>query len=609
MHPPLIAIRDLSIGFYRNTNTVTAVQSVNLDLYAGKTLALMGESGCGKTLTASAIMQLLPNNAWVGSTSQILYHEQDLLAQPVKTMRRLRGIEFAMIFQEPMTAFNAVLTIGDQMKELITQHGIDLAGESPHTYCYHLLEKVGLNDVEMVFKAYPHQLSGGMRQRAFIAMALVGKPRLLIADEPTTALDPTLQLQVLNLLKSLQRSENMALLFITHNLALAKHIADDIAIMYAGQIIEQGPSHAFFQTPLHPYSQALIAANPEQQSRDKPLPAIPGNVPPIGTPLPPCRFAPRCAHAWHTCYNAPPEWPLKHNEQSVRCHLYDTTQPQANGYEAVPSDTQRYADTRWPASMQFEACDLIEIQGATVTFQTKRHLLKHKRKYLKAVDGVSFKLARGRTLALVGESGSGKTSLAKALVGLNPLSSGEIIFHTALTSRPQMVFQDPSAALDPRMLILESLKEARDHVGEHPSPLATFSLEKILALVGLDESNLYRYPHEFSGGQKQRINIARALAAGPEMLICDEPTSALDVSIQAQILNLLKRIQREFGLTYVFITHDMAVVATMADDIAVMRQGQIIEYAKSEQILNTPKHPYTQTLLSAIPKLVPVLEN
>ncbi len=576
MHTPLLAIENLTLGFDTKAAIHTAIHDLNLNLFAGKTTALIGESGCGKSLTALSIMQLLPEHAWVSQQSKIIYNDNDLLSLPIKQFRALRGRVFGMIFQEPMTAFNAVMTIGEQMLESIQRFQIIKGKKAQQQYCYDLLDKVGLQHVERIFKTYPHQLSGGMRQRAFIAMTLAPQPRLLIADEPTTALDPHLQLQIVDLLKALQTQQDMALLFITHNLKLAHTIADDICVMYAGKMVETGPVEDFCTSPLHPYTHALLAANPEKKPHNKPLPAIPGFVPTLGSPLPPCHFAPRCQYAWHTCFNTPPAWPLMQNKQSVRCHLYDPTQARPNEYEAVASDQTRFAEIQWPANRPQTKTTILNIENITVQFPLKRKHFWHRKKSFTALNNVSVSLTQGKTLAIVGESGSGKTTLAKTLVGLQAYTSGKIEYpEPRQGTNIQMVFQDPASALDPRMLIIESLAEARKYRLNQHSPLADFSLEKLMGIVGLDEAGLYRYPHEFSGGQRQRINIARALACAPDIIICDEPTSALDISIQAQILNLLKRLQREFNLSYIFISHDMAVVQYMADTIVTMKAGTL----------------------------------
>ena len=594
----LAKINQLGIAFQSKEQTITAVDKISFSLKAGETLALLGETGCGKSITSLALMRLLPSNAVYGSQSEIKLDNQDLLELPESMMRTLRGRRLAMIFQEPMTSLNPVLTIREQLLESLPEN--QRIGEEVQEHLLALLRKVEMPKPELRLKQYPHQLSGGQKQRVVIAMALASTPEILIADEPTTALDVTIQAQILSLLKKLQQETQMSLLLITHDLGVVKAMADRVCVMYAGQIVEQALVADFFSKVLHPYAQQLLASLPDFKKRFYHLQAIPGAVPTLYNLPTGCRFHPRCAHAFALCETKEPQLQKVQNRW-VRCHLYpEHTHPP----ELVKEERA------WQTRSETNEI-ILEVKKLTVYFSTKKGLFRPGGELIKAVDGLSFNLAKGKTLALVGESGCGKTTASRALLRLLPITAGEINYRgqalnllggRALRNyrkRVQIIFQDPFSSMNPRMTVGEILAEGM-HAQRFSSSLIKQKQRSLLEQVNLPTNSLHRYPHQFSGGQRQRICIARALATEPEILICDEPTSALDVSVQAQILNLLKELQQETGIAYLFITHNMAVVSYMADEVLVMREGQVIEEGSCEQILQDPKEAYTQQLLASI---------
>ena len=576
------------------------VDGLGFTIARGETLALLGESGCGKSLTALALMDLLPPGVTLAG-GRIDYRGQDLRTLDPRTRRKLRGRSMAMIFQEPMTSLNPVMTIGGQIEEAVKLHQA-LRGRAARDRAVDLLNAVGIGDAATRAHDYPHQLSGGMKQRVMIAIALAGDPELLIADEPTTALDVTIQAQILDLLARLRDERGMALLLITHDLGVAAQLADRVAIMYAGQIVEQGPRDAFFKAPSHPYSQMLFRALPAVGLRGLRLAAIPGQVPDPAARPPGCSFASRCPHRMERCDLEAPAW-YGTLEWGVRCHLGEQGVP--------PLELPGVAVT---AGKRQEAGDnLLEVRDLTVRFKVKRGFGRAMQDLL-AVDQVSFDLPVGRTLALVGESGCGKSTVAKAVLRLIEPDAGSVRFNahdladlhgeTLRRARAgfQLIFQDPFASLNPRMRVRDMFVEALEvqAIGDDRAGREARAAQ-LMEQVGLRAHQLQLYPHQFSGGQRQRLCIARALAVNPRLVVCDEPTSALDVSVQAQILNLLQQLQAEEGLSYLFISHDLAVVGYLADEVAVMYLGRIVEQGPAEAILNSPQHPYTQALLAAVP--------
>lgn len=613
---PLLQVRGLIAELDTPAGIARAVDGLDFDVRAGETMALLGESGCGKSMTAGALMRLLPDVGYIAAGS-VRLAGRELTTLTEAQMRASRGSDMAMIFQEPATSLNPVLTVLQQIAEVLRTHrGLD--GSAARARALELLNAVGIPDAARRLDEYPFQFSGGMKQRVMIAMALAGEPKLLIADEPTTALDVTIQAQVLDLLATLQRERGMAVLLITHDLGVVARMAHQVGVMYAGQLIERAPRDAFFSRPAHPYSQLLFDALPDASRRGPDgrateLATIPGSVPPLTTAFAGCRFADRCPRAWSRCHDEEPGWHEVAGsdvggQQQVRCHLHD---PAETPRLAVPREAQ-------PGAVQAASAGRdgmqLSVRDLKVHFPIRRGVLQRVVGHVRAVDGVSLDIRAGRTLALVGESGCGKTTVGKAILRLIEPTGGAVSLDgqdvgslsrdalRSLRARMQMVFQDPYGSLNPRMRIGEIIGEGmaalrRGTDGDE--------LVKLLEQVGLRADMADRYPHEFSGGQRQRIAIARALAVRPSLIVCDEPTSALDVSVQAQILNLLGRLQRELGLAYLFITHNIAVVEHLAHDVAVMYLGRIVETGLVEQVLTAPRHPYTQALLSAVPRADP----
>ncbi|HNC53073.1 MAG TPA: ABC transporter ATP-binding protein [Accumulibacter sp.] len=602
----LLEVRDLSIAFASGRSLLMAVDRVGLHVATGETLALLGESGCGKSATALALLRLLPAAGRIVG-GQVSFAGRDLLALPETEMRGVRGGGMAMIFQEPATSLNPVLTIGHQVAEVLVRH-LGLAGSEARARAFELLTAVGIADAARRLDEYPFQLSGGMKQRVMIAVALAANPRLLIADEPTTALDVTMQAQILELLRRLQVERAMGMLLITHDLGVVAQLATRVGVMYAGEIVEEAPRDSFFSSPRHPYTQKLFAALPDLARRGGRLETIPGQVPPLSGMPAGCRFAARCAHAWQHCREEAPDWRLVGPAHRVRCHLVDGLAAQIGGAASPVASA--------PAGSSPPAPSVLSVTDLCVHFPIRRGVLQRTVGHVRAVDGVSLELARGQTLALVGESGCGKTTVGKAVLQLLPVAGGSVRLLgeelgacsraalRQLRRRMQMIFQDPFASLNPRLAVGEIIGEGMRALGttvdrRHEAA----AIAAVLQQVGLDPAAAERYPHEFSGGQRQRIAIARALAVQPDLVICDEPTSALDVSVQAQILNLLASLQVELGLAYLFITHNFAVVDHLADLVAVMYLGRIVEQGTVDEVLRSPQHPYTWALLSAVPSL------
>lgn len=577
---------------------VLTLDEISFNLYSGETLVLLGESGCGKSLTSLAIMRLLPSYAAYGKESQIRIHDEDLLNVTEGRMRQLRGKRLAMIFQEPMTALNPVMTVGDQIAEVLLVHQA-IEKKQLKAALVSLLKEVEMPQPELKMHQYPHQLSGGQKQRVVIAMALACKPEILIADEPTTALDVTIQAQILKLLKNLQTKHQMSLLLITHDLNVVKAMADRVCVMYAGQVLLQATVQDFFSKVKHPYVQQLLASLPTFKKRKEHLSVISGTVPTLQAMPSGCRFHPRCPYAFDRCTVEIPQLQLLEGSE-IRCHLYPEN-------KQLPVLKNRV--THW-SEVKEKAEPIFLVKELKVSFSQRARGFSFKKIKTKAVDGLSLTLFQGKTLALVGESGCGKTSASRALLRLLPVSSGQIFYRgqnvldlkgNALRNyrkKVQIIFQDPYSSMNPRMTVGEVIAE-----GMQAQNMSSIFIKKrqieLLNQVSLPANSLHRYPHQFSGGQRQRICIARALATNPDVLICDEPTSALDISVQAQILNLLKELQQELGITYLFITHNMSVVSYIADEILVMKEGVAVEYGPCEKILKSPKHPYTKQLLSA----------
>jgi peptide/nickel transport system ATP-binding protein len=613
----VLRIDDLHVALDSDAGLVKAIDGLSLAIERGETFALVGESGCGKSMTALALLRLLPDNGRV-EAGRVELDGTDTLSLPESAMRRLRGGRIGMIFQEPGTSLNPVLTVGDQIVEAIQTH-TPLRGAAARAKAVEWLARVGIPEPERRIDDYPFRMSGGQKQRVMIAMTLAGEPDVLVADEPTTALDVTIQAQILDLLRDLQRERHLALLLITHDLAVVAGMAHRVALMYAGQIVEIAPAGDFFARPCHPYAQALLRALPDARLRGRPLAAIAGTVPPLTQRFDGCRFAPRCAQAVATCATTVPALLPVGAAHAVRCLLYRDGAPgPGTGGAASPGAPPEAAARPVPAAEAGPA-PLLQVTGLTVRFPIRRGLLQRVAGHFEAVRGIDFDIPRGRTLALVGESGCGKTTTGKAIVQLLR-GQAEIGGHARLDGQDlfaldgealraargaiQMVFQDPFASLNPRMRVFDILEEGL--LALRPQMDAAQRRERLEVLVdrvGLRRDALQRWPHEFSGGQRQRIAIARALAVQPRLIVCDEPTSALDVSVQAQILNLLRELQRELGLGYLFITHNIGVVEYVADEVAVMQAGHIVEQGACTQVLQRPAHDYTRTLLAAVPRL------
>lgn len=592
-------IQDLSLGFQGPNGVISALDKVGFDLKPGETLVLLGESGCGKSLTSLALMRLLPKSALYGNNSHILIDNTDILNLPESLMRQMRGRRLGMIFQEPQTALNPVLTIGCQLAEILVRQGPYKSKELKKALIA-LLKEVEMPEPHIKIHQYPHQLSGGQKQRVVIAMALACKPEILIADEPTTALDVTIQAQILALLKKLQNQHQMSLLLITHDLGVVKTMADRVCVMYAGQVVEESSVEEFFIKVRHPYVQQLLASIPAMAKRQEQLSVIKGQVPTLSAMPTGCRFHPRCIYAFDRCSVEEPQLQSLES-RTVRCHLYPTI-------KALP--ILESSKLVWNAPKHSDE-SIFKVKELSVYFTQKKALLSRNRILFKAVDNLSFELRQGRTLALVGESGCGKTTASRALLRLLPIDSGEIWYRdqevlglkgSALRQyrkKIQIIFQDPFSSMNPRMTVRDILAEGMLAQGMNKSYIQKRQ-QQLLEQVNLPTTSLDRYPHQFSGGQRQRICIARALATEPDILICDEPTSALDISVQAQILNLLKELQYETGISYLFITHNMGVVSYIADEVLVMRNGRAVEFGSSEVIFKDPKQDYTKQLLAAV---------
>ncbi len=610
----MLEVHDLEVGLDSQSGLVRAIDGLRLSMNRGETFALVGESGCGKSMTALALMRLLPENGRV-LAGRVELEGTDTLGLSERAMRDVRGGRIGMIFQEPSTSLNPVMRVGEQIVEAIEAH-TDLRGEAARAKAIEWLTRVGIPEPERRIDEYPFRMSGGQKQRVMIAMTLATEPDFLVADEPTTALDVTIQKQILDLLRDLQREQGMGMLLITHDLAVVSGMAQRVALMYAGQIVEVATAAEFFRAPKHPYAQALLRALPDAGRRDEPLTAIGGTVPALTQTFTGCRFASRCASVMPHCDSTLPTLDALTPMHSVRCLLYAKGASQT---PVVPATVRAEIakDTLPVDAVPGKA--FLEVKDLRVRFPIRKGFFQRTAGYFDAVAGVSFDIRAGSTLALVGESGCGKTTTGKAIVQLlrtqaviegQALLQGRNLFDlnddALKTARRdiQIIFQDPYASLNPRMRVFEVLEEGLTALRPDMDAAARRSrLEQLADQVGLRRESLDRYPHEFSGGQRQRIAIARALAVQPKLIVCDEPTSALDVSVQAQILNLLKSLQRELGLSYLFITHNIGVVEYIADEVAVMQAGRIVEQGSSDQVLGSPAHAYTRTLLAAVPRL------
>jgi peptide/nickel transport system ATP-binding protein len=564
MNLPILSIKDLTVEFHTSDGVVRAVNNVSFDIPQGKTVGIVGESGSGKSVTSLAVMGLLQKPAGRITQGQILFNGQNLLTFSDDQMRKIRGNEISMIFQEPMTSLNPVFKVGEQIAESLRIHR-NMNKKEAWEKAVHLMNQVGIpNPVNSAHK-YPHEMSGGQKQRVMIAMAISCEPKLLIADEPTTALDVTIQRQVLELLHKLQQEYKMSMMFITHDLGVIGDIADDVVVMYRSNIVEKNSAKTIFTEAIHPYTKGLLACRPKLGANPKRLLTV-------------------------------SDFMTENGEE-----------------KKVPAEKVIVFDK--DDGVKTESQSLLQVKNLVTHFPIKGGLFGRTVDYFRAVNDVSFDLKKGKTLGLVGESGCGKTTIGRTILRLIEPASGQILYDgkdithvraeelRQLRKKMQIIFQDPYSSLNPRMTIADILMEPLIIHSMGSSRQERFDMAReLIEKVGLKSNQMGRYPHEFSGGQRQRICIARALMLKPEFIICDESVSALDVSIQAQVLNLLLDLQQEFGLTYIFISHDLSVVNFIADEVGVMYAGKIIEMDKASKIYKNAREEYTRTLLSAVPK-------
>ena len=615
---PLLSVEDLHVHFVTSRGVVRAVEGVSWLVYPGEMVALVGESGCGKSVSALAVMRLLAKPAGRIPHGRVLFEGRDLLLLPEDEMRAIRGRDISMIFQEPMTSLNPVLTIGLQIMEPLFIHK-GMSERDARDRAVELLRMVGISDAPRRLGQYPHQFSGGMRQRVMIAIGLACNPKLIIADEPTTALDVTIQAQILQLMKELSRKLGIAMVVITHNLGIVARYADRVNVMYAARLAEQGSAASIFAKPLHPYTAGLLRSVPRlDRPRSAKLETIEGLPPSLLDPPKGCRFAPRCAAKQERCVATLPELEeieTGHYSACLRAGELARSGPQSIGLVSAAS-----AQLAPPKALNPKP--LVSVEGLSTHFEVRRGVLGGGRTVLRAVDDVSFQIRAGETLGLVGESGCGKTTVGRTLLRLERETAGRIFYDGLDVTRAgademksyrrsiQVIFQDPYSSLNPRMTVGQIIGEPMlVHRLVRDRAAAAARVSKLLAEVGLFEYMTERYPHELSGGQRQRVGIARALALEPRFIVCDEPVSALDVSIQAQIINLLEDLQKTLGLTYLFIAHDLAVVRHIADRVVVMYLGRVMEIADRDRLYERPLHPYTKALLDAVPIPDPELER
>ncbi len=602
----LLQVKNLKTYFNVGINKVArAIDGISFNLEEGKTLAIVGESGCGKTQTAFSIIRLIANNGFHPS-GEIYFNKRKLSNLTELEMQSIRGNDISMIFQEPMTSLNPLYRIGNQLEEPLYQHR-KIAKGPARKLAIELLNQVGIPDPHKRLDCFPHELSGGMKQRVMIAMALACKPKLLIADEPTTALDTTIQAQVLKLMSDLQKETGMSILLITHDMGIVNQIADDICIMYAGRIAEKGSRDNILKNMAHPYTRHLMNSIPKVKDTGFILNTLPGMVSEATDYGTGCLFTERCSQAMDICKKIDsPQYTIEPNHFTF-CHLYE--------HGKLPQEIAMPGSIKSP-ERSTENKSILSIKALRTWFPVRKGVFLRIANYIKAVDNVDLEIQKGSTLALVGESGCGKTTLGESILKLTGETQGEVIFEgldimklnntelKKIRNQMQIVFQDPMGSLSPRMTV-------EDIVGEglqvHSKDMGLIERRKktedVLNEVGLPKSSISRYPHEFSGGQRQRIAIARALILEPRFLVLDEPTSALDVCVQAQVLNLFKELQAKRKLTYLFITHNLGVVRYMADKVAIMYLGKIVENGSTNEIFQNPKHPYTKSLLESIPDI------
>ena len=614
---PILEVRDLTVTFPNANGDVRAVRGVDYTVRPGEFLGIVGESGSGKSVSSMAVMGLLPSTARVEGS--ITYRGRELLGMPDEQMSRLRGSEIAMVFQDPLSALTPVYTIGEQIAEGLLLHDPTLSKKEAHTRAVELLRIVGIPVPERRVNAYPHEFSGGMRQRAMIAIAIANDPDLIIADEPTTALDVTIQAQILDVLQKAREITGAAIVLITHDLGVVAGNADRIAVMYAGRLVETGPVESVFSNPQMPYTSGLLRSVPNLATAGtQRLVPLEGRPPSLSNLPAGCPFAPRCPIALEICREVEPEL-IGHGiaDTSAACHRADEI---ASGALTAAEIFPR-PDPVVKRARDQDSAHILEVTDLQKHYPLlKGAVFKRQVGTVKAVDGIDLEIRAGQALGLVGESGCGKSTTIGEILEMVKPQKGSIVINgvdvasltkkerLALRKDVQVVFQDPMAAIDPRLPIADVIAEPLT-VHRVPPAERHRKVEEMLELVGLDPSMADRYPHEFSGGQRQRIGIARALVTNPRLLVLDEPVSALDVSVQAGVINLLEDLRDSLGLSYLFVAHDLAVVRQISDFVAVMYLGRIVEYGPSDELYANPRHPYTRALMSAIPVPDPAVER
>lgn len=592
----VLQVDDLHTHFFTEAGVVKAVNGVSFELKRGERVAIVGESGSGKSAMAMSLIRLLAFPGKVVS-GEVIIGGRDITKLAEGELNDIRGSEVGTIFQDPMSSLDPVMRVSEQMVPPIMRH-LSLSRRDAHAVAVRWLDKVGIPDAASRIDAYPFEMSGGMRQRVMIAMALSCNPRLIIADEPTTALDVTIQAQIVELLKNLTAETGTAMLFITHDLGLVARFANKVGVMYAGKIVEFGPATEVFARPRHPYTQSLLRTIPNASGAERErLLQIPGFPPDMRAPPTGCAFADRCAGAHERCALSAPDLTYRNVDHSAACWL-----PEGLNDAPAPPRTTRSAVVDAPATVPQQ--DVLEIHNLRKHFERKSVLPWAQPKTVRAVNGVSLRMRRGETLGIVGESGCGKSTLARLLLGLDEPTTGEIF----ISGVAQMVFQDPYSSFNPKMSVYNIIEEPLVVTRRGDKAERAAKVRALIKQVGLEESYLERYPSQLSGGQRQRVGVARALALNPSVVVADEPTSALDVSVRAQIINLLCDLKEELGVSFVFISHDLLTVRYISDRIAVMYLGEVVEYGPAEDVFVRPAHPYTRALLDAIPVPDPAIE-
>ena len=619
---PVLSVRDLHVSFNTEAGVVHAVRGVNFDLWGGRTLGIVGESGSGKSVTALSLIGLLDDNAHV--TGSIKLRGEELLGKTDEEMSEYRGTKISMIFQDPLSALTPMFSIGDQLAEALLIHNPGMLKADVRKRCIELLELVGITDPEDRLDAYPHEFSGGMRQRVVIAIAIANNPDIIIADEPTTALDVTIQAQILDILKVAQRETGAAVVLITHDLGVVAGSADDVMVMYAGRAVERASIDTVFAKPSQPYTMGLLGAVPKPHvAATTRLVPIKGNPPSLAAIPTGCPFHPRCPMATPECSQSEPELlPIEPSEgHLVSCHWMDKIRENSLTFEDVYPDLEPLKP-KWAEVPRDQRPVVLEVKDLVKTFPVQgKGLIRRNKGTMTAVDHASFQIHEGETLALVGESGSGKSTTLMQIMDLVKPENGSITVlgkNTAdlksnrerreLRRDLQVIFQDPMSSLDPRMPIYDVLAEPLEAQGWKKGDINK-RIGELMSLVGINPDYVDRFPSQFSGGQRQRIAIARALATSPKILLLDEPIASLDVSIQAGIINLLEDLQTELKISYLFVAHDLAVIRHISDTVAVMHLGKIVEYGETEDVFTNPQDPYTKALLSAIPIPDPKVER